>query len=153
VKLKPGALGEEEHGMKKILVAHDGSRHAQKALRKGMEIASQFGGSLTVLAVVPELRITELTPLDQARLREAMEQQAQKNLKKAKARMKKEAVPVRTVVGQGNAAEVILETAKKMRASLIVIGSHGRQGVEKFLLGSVSAKVVGHADRPVLVVK
>ena len=34
--------------MKKILVAHDGSAQAQKALRKGMEIASQFGGSLTV---------------------------------------------------------------------------------------------------------
>lgn len=139
--------------MKRILVAHDGSRYAQKALRKGMEIANQFDGSLTVLAVVPELHITELTPLDQTRLKEALEGQARKNLKKAETQLKKQSVPAKTLVRQGNAAEVIIETARKMRASLIVIGSHGRQGVEKFLLGSVSAKVVAHADRPVLVVK
>jgi len=122
-------------------------------LRKGMEIASQFDASLTVLAVVPELHITELTPLDQSRLKEALEQQARKNLKKAEVQMKKHSVSARTLVRQGNAAEVIIETARKVRAGLIVIGSHGRQGVEKFLLGSVSAKVVAHADRPVLVVK
>ena len=139
--------------MKKILVAHDGSKYAQKALRKGVEIAGQFGGSLIVLTVVPELRITELTPLDQVRLREALEERARKNLMKAERQLRKEAVPARTLVGQGNAAEVILETARKVRASLIVIGSHGRQGVEKFLLGSVSTKVVEHADRPVMVVK
>lgn len=139
--------------MKKILVAHDGSRYAQKALRKGMEIASQFGGSLVVLAVVPELHITELTPLDETRLKEALEDQAKRHLKKAETQMKKKAVPARTLVRQGNTAEVIIETARKVRASLIVLGSHGRQGVEKFLLGSVSAKVVAHADRPVLVVK
>ena len=139
--------------MKKILVAHDGSKYAQKALRKGMEIASQFDASLTVLAVVPELHITELTPLDQTRLKEALEEQAKKNLKKAEAQLKKQSVPARTLVRQGNTAEVIIETARKVRASLIVVGSHGRQGVEKFLLGSVSAKVVAHADRPVLVVK
>ena len=139
--------------MKKILVAHDGSRYAQKALRKGMEIASQFDGSLVVLAVVPELHIAELTPLDETRLREALEEQAKKNLKKAESQLKKGSIPTRTLVRQGNTAEVIIETARKVRASLIVLGSHGRQGVEKFLLGSVSAKVVAHADRPVLVVK
>jgi nucleotide-binding universal stress UspA family protein len=48
---------------------------------------------------------------------------------------------------------MILETAKKMRVGLIVIGSHGRHGVERFLLGSVSTNVVEHADRPVMVVK
>ena len=139
--------------MKKILVAHDGSTYAQKALRKGMELASQFGGSLVVLTVTPELRITELTPLDQSRLKEALEEQARKNLARAEARLKKEQVPVKTMVRQGNVAEVILETARKMRVSLIVVGSHGRQGVERFLLGSVSGKVVAHADRPVMVVK
>ena len=120
--------------MKKILVAHDGSKYAQKALRKGMEIAGQFGGSLVVLAVIPELRITELTPLDQVRLKEALEQQAKKNLAKAEKQLRNKKVPTRTVVGQGNAAEVIIDTARKVRAGLIVVGSHGRQGVEKFLL-------------------
>jgi len=139
--------------MKKILVAHDGSKYAQKALRKAMEMANQFDATLIVLGVIPELRITELTPLDQVRLKEALEQQAKKNLARAEAQLKKKSVRARTVVGQGNAAEVILETARKMRVGLIVVGSHGRHGVERFLLGSVSANVVEHADRPVMVVK
>ena len=49
--------------------------------------------------------------------------------------------------------DAIVETARKMRVSLIVMGSHGRQGVERFFLGSVSTHVVKHADRTVMVVK
>jgi nucleotide-binding universal stress UspA family protein len=139
--------------MKKILVAHDGSKYAQKALKKAMEMAVQFEATLVVLSVIPELHLTELTPLDQVRLKEALEQEAKKNLAKAKAQLKKKSVASRMVVGQGNAAEVILETARKMRVGLIVVGSHGRHGVERFLLGSVSTNVVEHADRPVMVVK
>ncbi len=50
-------------------------------------------------------------------------------------------------------AEKILETAQKMKVDLLVVGSHGRHGAKKFLLGSISSKVVEHANCPVLVVK
>jgi nucleotide-binding universal stress UspA family protein len=139
--------------MKKILIAHDGSKYSYRALKKTVELASELGSTIIVLSVIPELHLTELSPLDQVRLREALEEETRKNLEKAKATLKKKDIPVKTVVRQGNAAEVILETAKKMRVSLIVIGSHGRHGVERFLLGSVSTNVVEHADRPVMVVK
>lgn len=139
--------------MKKILVAHDGSKYSYRALKKAVELASELGSTIIVLSVIPELHLTELSPLDQVRLKEALEEETRKNLEKAKAALKKKALPVKTVVRQGNAAEVILETAKKMRVGLIVIGSHGRHGVERFLLGSVSTNVVEHADRPVMVVK
>lgn len=139
--------------MKKILIAHDGSKYSQKALKKALEMATQLGSTIIVLSVIPELHLTELSPIDQARLREALEEETKKNLARTKAVVKKKAVPVKTVISQGNAAEVILETAKKMRVGLIVIGSHGRHGVERFLLGSVSTNVVEHADRPVMVVK
>lgn len=139
--------------MKKILVAHDGSKYSQKALKKAVELATRLGSTVIVLSVVPELHLAELSPFDQASLREAFEQETLKSLGKIKAAMKKRSIPVRTVVGQGNAAEVIIETARKMRVGLIVIGSHGRRGVERFLLGSVSTNVVKHADRPVMVVK
>jgi nucleotide-binding universal stress UspA family protein len=46
-----------------------------------------------------------------------------------------------------------LETAQKMKVDLLVVGSHGRHGARKFLLGSVSSKVVDYATCPVLVVK
>jgi nucleotide-binding universal stress UspA family protein len=61
--------------------------------------------------------------------------------------------PVKTIVKQGDPATEVLETAKKMRADLIVTGSHGRHGAQKFLLGSVSSKIVDNSPCAVLVVK
>jgi nucleotide-binding universal stress UspA family protein len=139
--------------MKKILIGHDGSKYSQKALKKAVEMATQLGSSIVVLSVIPELRLTELSPLDQTRFQEALEAETKKILERVKVSLKKKSVPVKTVIRQGNAAELILETAKKLRVGLIVIGSHGRHGVERFLLGSVSTNVVEHADRPVMVVK
>jgi len=139
--------------MKKILIAHDGSKYSQKALKKAVEMATQLGSTIIVLSVIPELRLTELSPIDQGRFQEALEAETKKILERVKASLKKKSVPVKTVIRQGNAAEIILETAKKLRVGLIVIGSHGRHGVERFLLGSVSTNVVEHADRPVMVVK
>ena len=139
--------------MKKILIAHDGSKYSNKALRKAAEIAVQFGASLFVLSVIPELHLAELSEIDRLRINDALLQKAEKGLKKARESLKKKAVPVKTMVKQGNAAEVILDTGRSMRVDLIVTGSHGRQGAERFLLGSVSSRVVEHANRPVLVVK
>ena len=139
--------------MKKILVANDGSKYSQKALKKAVELATRLGSTIIVLSVIPELHLTELSPLDQVRLAEALETETKKILGRTKALVQKSEIPVKTVIRQGHAAEVIIETAKKMRVGMIVIGSHGRHGVERFLLGSVSTNVVEHADRPVLVVK
>jgi nucleotide-binding universal stress UspA family protein len=82
-----------------------------------------------------------------------MEKEAKKNLEKAKVSVAKTKIPIKTVVKQGNAADIIVETADKMRVGMIVIGSHGRQGVQRFLLGSISLNVVEQSRRPVLVVK
>jgi nucleotide-binding universal stress UspA family protein len=60
---------------------------------------------------------------------------------------------MQTEVIFGNAAEIILQVAKDKAVDLVVIGSHGRHGAKKFLLGSVSSKVVDHAHCDVLVVK
>ncbi len=139
--------------MKKILVAHDGSKYSQKALKMAIEMALQFGSTLHVLSVVPELHLTEISPVDQERLREALERETVKNLEKVKQAAALKKVPIKTLVRQGNAADEIIGAARKLRVGLVVIGSHGRHGVERFLLGSVSSKVVEHARRPVLVVK
>ena len=139
--------------MKKILVAHDGSKYSQKAMKKAIELAAPFGATLIVLSVVPEMRLTELSPIDQERLREAMEKEAKKTLQKAKISASKTKVPIKTIVKQGNAADVIVETADRLRVGMIVIGSHGWHGVQRFLLGSISLNVVEQSRRPVLVVK
>jgi nucleotide-binding universal stress UspA family protein len=138
--------------MKKILIAHDGSKSSEKALKKGFEVAEKFGSSVTVMSVVPELYLTELMEMDRTRILETLTEEAKKTMEKIKTK----AVgikPVRTIIKQGNPAEEILETANKIKADLIVTGSHGRHGAQKFLLGSVSSKIVEHATCAVLVVK
>ncbi len=138
--------------MKKILVAHDGSKASEKALGKAFEIAGKFSSSVTVISVVPELYLTELMEIDRVRILETLTNEAKKTMGKIKTKTSG-FKPVRTIIKQGNPAEEVLETAKKIKADLIVAGSHGRHGAQRFLLGSVSSKIVDYAPCAVLIVK
>jgi nucleotide-binding universal stress UspA family protein len=62
-------------------------------------------------------------------------------------------IPVRHVVTQGDASEVIVQVAKDEKASLIVMGTHGRKGIGRFVLGSVAEHVLRMATCPVVTVK
>lgn len=138
--------------MKKILVAHDGSKQSLKAIKKAFEIAEKFEASVTVISVIPELYLTELMEIDRARIFETLTGETAKMMEKIRASEKGQK-PLRKIIRQGNPAEEILTEAEKMRADLIVTGSHGRHGAGRFLLGSVSSKIVDHAGCAVLVVK
>jgi len=138
--------------MKKVLVAHDGSKSSDKAVKKAFEIARKFNSSVTVISVIPELYLTELMEMDRIRILQTLKDEAKKTLEK----IRKNAAGIRqikTIIREGNAAEEILKAAGTMRADVIITGSHGRHGAQKFLLGSVSSKIVDHAECSVLVVK
>ena len=139
--------------MKKILVAHDGSKLSDKALTKAVELSDVFKSTLTVLSVVPELYLTELPGPDQERITQALTEETEVAMEKIRVSLSSRHFESKTIVQQGHAAEKIIETAKKMKVDLVVVGSHGRHGAKKFLLGSVSTKVVDNAACPVLVVK
>jgi universal stress protein A len=64
-----------------------------------------------------------------------------------------EGVKIDTKIEMGDAAEVILETEKALNPDLIVMGSHGRKGISRLLMGSVAEVVFRHATCPVLLVK
>ncbi|MBI5213206.1 MAG: universal stress protein [Nitrospirae bacterium] len=139
--------------MQKILVAHDGSKSSDKALKKAVELAVKFNTSLTVLSVIPELYLTELSGVDRSRIFDALSRETTEAMEKIRKSLSGKSMDVKTLIRQGDPAEKILETAQKMKAELIVTGSHGRHGTKKFLLGSVSSKVVDYSKCPVLVVK
>jgi nucleotide-binding universal stress UspA family protein len=138
--------------MKKILIAHDGSKSSDKALKRGLEIAERFDSAVTVITVIPSLYLTELMEVDRERILQALSEDAEKTMAKIKAGPKN-IRSLKTVIRQGSPADEILKTAEKMNADVIVTGSHGRHGAQKFLLGSVSSKVIDHAACNVLVVK
>jgi nucleotide-binding universal stress UspA family protein len=139
--------------MQKILVAHDGSKSSDKALKKAVELAVRLNASLTVLSVIPELYLTELSDIDRNRIFNALSTETADAMEKIRKSLSSRSIDVKTLIRQGDPAEKILETAQKMKADLIVTGSHGRHGTKKFLLGSVSSKIVDYSKCPVLVVK
>ena len=113
-------------------------------------MAKSSGGNLLILSVVDitdefESEAPGLTD----RLTEKMLKLSQKALQKAldlKVRAKVE-------VHVGDAYETIVTIAKKKKADIIVMGSHGRTGLTRLLMGSVTSRVIGHAPCAVLVVK
>lgn len=139
--------------MKKILVAHDGSKLADKALKKACEFAAATDASIVVLAVIPDLYLTELSDLDRDRIMKALTDETNHTMEKVRSALAAKSINTKVIIRQGPAAEKILETAQKMKVDLLVVGSHGRHGARKFLMGSVSSKVVDYVNCPVLVVK
>jgi nucleotide-binding universal stress UspA family protein len=138
-----------------VLVAYDGSDHAEKALREAIDIAAAGNGRLTVLtALCPPARWIPATPetMVAARdLRPELEGQAQAQLQHAVS-LVPDTVPVTTILTQKPVRRALLDRAEKGCHDLIVMGSRGRGAVQAALLGSVSHHVLHHSPIPVLIV-
>jgi nucleotide-binding universal stress UspA family protein len=136
-----------------FLVAHDGSEQADKALDKAVNLALLAKGSVVVLSVVPDLCMMEIGDDDCRKLYKIMTEESENRLNAMKDDLSKKGIQMETEVKFGNAAEIIIKTCNDRKIDIVVIGSHGRHGARKFLLGSVSSKVVDHAPCDVLVVR
>src|SRR5512139_3408735 len=123
--------------MKKILVAHDGSDHADKALLEASELACNFKVPLTVISVVPNLCFSEIgIDCDTvARLYRAEIEGAMEGVKKL---LSDKGIAAETMVLEGNPADVICDHAGGMGFDMVVIGSRGKKAEEGQILGSVT---------------
>jgi nucleotide-binding universal stress UspA family protein len=139
----------------KILMAHDGSEHADKALDRAVEIAEKYNASLSVIMVATGfLPLTEgVTPEIQAAMAESILKNAKLVLSRSMERVSSKGVVAESIIEQGRPQDVILATAESIKADMIVIGSRGLHGVARFFLGSVSSTVADHAKCDVLIVK
>jgi nucleotide-binding universal stress UspA family protein len=137
-------------GWKKILVATDGSRYSGLATDKAIDFAKSYGGSLTAVSVVdvPSEFYAEAPGAVDKLIANAKGFVAAVS-KKAEAND----IAASTFVGEGEAFEIIRRLAQKEKIDVIIMGSHGRTGLKRLLMGSVTEKVIGHAPCPVLVVK
>jgi nucleotide-binding universal stress UspA family protein len=125
-------------GFSRILIASDGLPCSGTAFREALAIARQMRGQLLAICVLPRKKET------------GMAEEVLKNLNIA-AQEQGVDLESRVVVGEPDAT--IVEAAQKSRTELIVIGSHGRTGFKRLLLGSVAERIIGQAACPVLVVK
>jgi universal stress protein A len=144
--------------IKRILIPVDFSDDSLKAMAYAREFSKPFAAELCVLYVVEPIYYA--TPADMyatssniATLIEEQRRVGAQMLARINADLKKKGARVRTLQKTGSAAQCIVDTAKSLKADLIVMGTHGRTGLVHMLMGSVAEKVVRTASCPVLTVR
>ena len=143
---------------RRILVPLDGSRTAQLGLGEAVKLAKSQDSSLRLLHVVDELVLMTAPEMsyDIADLIEVLKEDGRKILEKGAAHARKHGVKVQTSLIEtfgGHAADSIIDEATKWHASLIVLGTHGRRGMKRMVMGSDAEEVVRNAPSPVLLVR
>jgi len=140
---------------KNILVPYDGSNFSNRAFRKALDIAKKDGSKITIFTVI-EGEYSAVMGFSQINPQIIKKQQsaAKKYIYKLESSAKNSNVPIFVKIKQGTKiVKEIIDFAKLKKFNLIVIGSHGRKGLNKLILGSVSNGVVQQAKCSVMVVK
>jgi len=142
---------------KHILVPVDGSGTAQLAVGKAIGLAKAFGSRVTVIYVIDPYPFTGVGTdfaYGQAEYLSAATAEANAAVKTAKDAFASATVTVDTSVIEAHTIwRGVVEAGGSLQADLIVMGSHGRSGLEKLMLGSVAQAVLSHTKLPVLVVR
>ncbi|MEW6215403.1 MAG: universal stress protein, partial [Nitrospirota bacterium] len=136
---------------RKILVAIDGSESAKNALRQAIKLACTEGCWVTVVSVIPPYK-GDLGLTTVGNIRKAMKEPHEKALSEAEGMAKAERVLIKTVCEEGEPYERIVDLADAENCDLIVMGRRGMHYLERAFIGSVTARVIGHSHRDVLVV-
>ena len=145
--------------IRRILYATDFSKASARALDEAVRLAKQNHAELLVVHVIEPVG-QYATGEDfggaelYVKMEEAAEQDAQRSMQKLMRKLKQARVNAKSLLLKGPAAhEQIVKAAKSRKANMIVIGTHGRTGLSKLVMGSVAGKVVSLASCPVVVVR
>jgi nucleotide-binding universal stress UspA family protein len=141
---------------KHILLATDGSDPAERAMKDGLDIAKALGAKVTAVTVTrPWYAVAAgelMVAFPEEEYMAGAKQLADANLKVAIDAAKAAGITCETLhVINDYVHQGIIETAEKNNCDLIVMGSHGRSGLERLFLGSETHKVLAHTTIPVLV--
>ncbi|PVE43825.1 universal stress protein [Limnohabitans planktonicus] len=144
----------------RILVATDGSTLSKKAVTSAIQLAATCGAELVAVKIVPRYPQAyfegsiPLSAEEISRVEKQWTESAQSNLDGVQKLAKTKGVSVKTVTVKSDVvSDAIIATAKKHKADLIVMASHGRKGIKRLLLGSETQQVLTHSHIPVLVLR
>ena len=139
---------------RRILVATDFAESAERALACAVQLARQHGAELILLHVYMDLpAYPEITAGQVEAIYEEQRRWIEDALERRARAARGEGLLARTRLRTGPAASTIAATAMEERADLLVVGTHGRSGLDRLIVGSVAERVVRLAPCPVLVVK
>lgn len=136
---------------RKILIGYDGSPQAAKAVDVGLSLAESLDCEVFLFAVArppePATRVEVDAVLDDAR------EHYERDFLKIAERARQAEIEIKTDIAVGHPAEQIIHKAETEKIDLIVLGRRGTSLFEKWILGSVSEKVLRYAHCPVMVVR
>lgn len=140
--------------MKKVLITLDYDPTSQKVAERGFTMAKAMHAEIILLHVIsnPVLYYPEHAIMVPQQLHnlEELKTVAQKFLDKTKLDLGDKTI--RTLIVEGDTAEQILESAKKTKADIIVIGTHSQKWLENILMGSVAEKVLKDTTLPLFII-
>ncbi len=144
--------------LKKVLVPVDFSKDSFRAAEYARTFAQPFDAQLVLLHVIEPIYYA--SPADMyaaspnlALLIEEQRKAAETQLQQLADKLSRQGSRVQTLLKSGSPAQVIADTAKRIKADLIIMATHGRTGLAHVLLGSVAERVVRLAPCPVLTVR
>jgi nucleotide-binding universal stress UspA family protein len=137
--------------LERILVPTDGSDTAEHALHQAAKMANDLGAQLEILHIVPEVPLlySDFGSINYTEWQETLDLQGEKMLEALKIRFPAAVITCKKAQNM-SLAQAILEQASKNHSQLIVMGTHGRRGLERLMLGSVAEAVLHHARIPVM---
>jgi len=140
-----------------VIHATDFSPASRPAFARAIDVTRAIRGRLLLVHVLnpllPMMSAQPIEPPTYAHLQQVSRTWALGQLKRSVARAKAAGVQATSILLEGSEAGTIARVARSRRAAMIVIGTHGRTGVERVLLGSVAARVVSLAPCPVMTVR
>lgn len=137
-------------GWERILLATDGSSRSRAAADRALELAQIYGSELLVISVQDfPAALRGVAPQERLELLKICQNQVAEVVKRAEALK----IKAEGVIMEGGAYTAIVDLAQEYRADLIIMGSHGKTGLSRLLMGRVTERVIGQAPCPVLVVK
>jgi nucleotide-binding universal stress UspA family protein len=137
-------------GWNNIMLATDGSKYSISATDKAIDIAHSYGGEVRAVSVVD---VTEEFQTEAPEAVDRLVAGAKGFVEEVRKKAETQGVRIEPLVREGETYRVITELAKKFASDIIVMGSHGRTGIKRLLMGSVTEKVLGYAPCPVLVIR
>ena len=126
------------------MIPTDGSKFAARSEDIAMEIAKKFNSTVIAVHIIDEKLIYPF---------EVLEDEGKSILKKVRDRAEKEDLAIEDVLIVGNPIHDMAKIVKKTKSDLVVIGTHGKTGLEKLILGSVADNALKTVQVPLLLVK
>ncbi len=140
--------------MKKILIPTDGSDYSVRAAEYGLSLAKMLGAEIIAVYVIDTVVLDQVVRVTQREdVERELKQDGQRYVNYILGSAEKEGVRASSFIARGRPFEQIVHIAKSLGIDLIVMGTYGRRGAERILIGSVAERVIEYSTCPVLVVK